>query len=309
MKDQDGEVDVLGRLVQWANSQPLVRALVLESSRAREDAALDALSDYDVLLIVADTRVFAHDETWLHHFGTILVLFRDQGRMYGLRSYNRLVLYEDGTKVDYIIWPVALLQRVLGAPKLPDLLDYGYQVLVDKDHLASQLKAPTYRAHIPHKPTAHEYQLLMEEFWWETIYVAKNLWRDELLHLKYNLECVMKCELLRRVLEWRIELDHHWSWKPGAVGRGLKKQLDQRTWDEFASTFVGAEIEENWQALFRTTALFRRVAMEVGEALGHRYPAELDERVTRYLQRIRNLEPGGTQAFSPSLHPKEVSSP
>ena len=49
---------------------------------------------------------------------------------------------EDGTKVDYIIWPVALLQRILGAPKLPDLLDHGYQVLVDKDQLASQLKLP-----------------------------------------------------------------------------------------------------------------------------------------------------------------------
>ena len=149
----------------------------------------------------------------------------------------------------------------------------------------------------------------MEEFWWETIYVAKNLWRDELMHLKYNLECVMKCELLRRVLEWRIELDHHRSWKPGAVGSGLKKQLDQSTWDEFASTFVGVEIEENWQALFRTTALFRRVAMEVGDAPGYRYPSELDERVTRYLLRIRNLEPGVIQAFSTSPHTNEMSSP
>jgi aminoglycoside 6-adenylyltransferase len=290
MKDQVGKADVLGTLVHWANGQPAVRALVLESSRVREGAPLDILSDYDVLLVVSHTRSFARDETWLHHLGTILVLFQDQDQMYGLRIYNRLVLYEDGTKVDYIIWPVALLQRILGKLKLPDLLDQGYQVLVDKDHLASQLKAPTYRAYIPHKPTAYEYQLLMEEFWWETIYVAKNLWRDELVQMKYNLECVMKIDLLRRVLEWRIELDHHWSWKPGAFGRGLKKQLDQRTWDEFASTFVGSGIEENWLALFQTTALFRRVAMEVGDALGYRYPSELDERVTRYLQRIRNLE-------------------
>jgi aminoglycoside 6-adenylyltransferase len=131
----------------------------------------------------------------------------------------------------------------------------------------------------------------MKEFWWETIYVAKNLWRDELMHVKYNLDFVMKFELLRRLLEWRIELDHHWSWKPGAVGRGLKKHLDRRTWDEFASTFVGAEIDENWNALFKTTALFRRVAIEVGDALGYRYPFDLDEHVTSYLQRIRNLEP------------------
>jgi aminoglycoside 6-adenylyltransferase len=290
MNDPGEEKDVLGTLVQWVNQQPTVRALVLESSRAREGAPIDVLSDYDVLLIVSEIRLFTHDETWLQHFGPLLVLFRDQGRMCGLSTSNRLVLYEDGTKIDYILWPVALLHRILREPKLPDLLDHGYQILVDKDHVACQLKPPTYQAFLPRKPSAQEYQLLMEEFWWETIYVAKNLWRDELLHMKYNLEFVMKYDLLRRVLEWRIELDHDWSWKPGAGGRGLKQHLDQRTWNEFADTFVGAGIEENWQALFQTTALFRRVASSVGEALGYRYPTELDERVTRYLQRIRNLE-------------------
>ena len=100
----------------------------------------------------------------------------------------------------------------------------------------------------------------------------------------------MKFELLRRLLEWRIELDHNWSWKPGAGGRGLKKYLDSRTWGELASTYVGANVDENWDALFQTTALFRISAIEVSDALGYRYPYELEERVTSYLQSIRNLE-------------------
>lgn len=290
MKDGARARDVIDRLVQWAKNQPLVRAMVLESSRASDRTSVDLLSDYDVLLVVGDTRPFSRDETWLHDFGQILVLFRDKGRTHELTTYTRLVLYEDGTKIDYIVWPVALLQRVLGAPRLPDLLDHGYQVLVDKDGLASQLKPPTHTAHIPKKPTEKEYAALVEEFWWETIYVAKNLWRDELVHAKYNLDFVMKFELLRRLLEWRIELDHHWSWKPGAGGRGLKKHLDARTWGELASTYVGASIDENWDALFQTTALFSRSALEVGNALGYRYPYELEKHVTSYLQRIRNLE-------------------
>jgi aminoglycoside 6-adenylyltransferase len=290
MKDGARARDVLDRLVQWAKNQPLVRAMVLESSRASDRMSVDILSDYDVLLVVGDTRPFSRHETWLHDFGKILVLFRDKGRTQGLTTYNRLVLYEDGTKIDYIIWPVVLLQRVLVAPQLPDLLDQGYQVLVDKDDLASRLKPPTYTAYIPKKPTEKEYAALVEEFWWETSYVAKNLWRDELIHAKYNLDFVMKFELLRRVLEWKIELDHNWSWKPGAVGRGLKKHLDARTWDELARTYVGESIEENWDALFQTIALFSRSAIEVGNALGYRYPYELEEGVTGYLQRIRNLE-------------------
>jgi aminoglycoside 6-adenylyltransferase len=290
MKDVSGEVDVIERLVQWANSQPLVRAMLLESSRASDHAPIDILSDYDVLLVVSDIRSFSQHETWLQDFGKILVLFRDKGQMCGLTNYYRLVLYEDGTKVDYIVWPVALLQRILDEPRLPDVLDHGYQVLVDKDHLASGLKPPTYTAHIPKRPTEKEYRSLVEEFWWETIYVAKNLWRDELIQAKYNLDLVMKFQMLRRLLEWRIEIDHNWSWKPGAFGRGVKKLLDSRTWGEFASTYVGEDIDENWDALFKTTALFRRIAIEVGDALGYSYPYDLDERVTSYLQSIRNVE-------------------
>ena len=288
MQHSTRETDVLDRLTQWANNQPLIRTMLLESSRANERAPIDPLSDYDVLLIVSDTRPFSEQETWLLDFGKILVTFRDKGEMHGHKTFNRLVLYEDGTKIDYIVWPVALLQRILDEPRVPDLLDHGYKVLVDKDQLTQGLKPATYTAFIPQKPTEKEYLSLMEEFWWETIYVAKNLWRDELMHVKYNLDFVMKYELLRKLLEWKIEIDYNWSWKPGLVGRGLKKHLDSQTWDEFASTYVGPGIEENWDALFKTNALFRRVAIEVGDALGYRYPPELDERVTDYLQSIRN---------------------
>jgi len=37
------------------------------------------------------------------------------------------------------------------------------------------------------------------------------------------------------------------------------------------------------------TALFRRVAIEVGQALGHTYPQGLDDGVTAYLDEARRL--------------------
>ncbi len=56
-----------------------------------------------------------------------------------------------------------------------------------------------------------EYLDVIEEFWWETHYVAKGLWRDDLLGARYSVDNVMKLQLLRRMLEWRIELDRDWS--------------------------------------------------------------------------------------------------
>ena len=55
---------------------------------------------------------------------------------------------------------------------------------------------------------------------------------------------------------------------------------------------MGPDSEDNWAALFHLMALFRRVAMEVGGALGYAYPQPLDERVSVYLDAVRKLPRG-----------------
>jgi aminoglycoside 6-adenylyltransferase len=198
------------------------------------------------------------------------------------------VIYEGGTKVDYTIWPVEL-DPVSQQGALPEGLDVGYRVLLDKDRRTAAWPPPTYRAHIPGKPTQDEYVALIEEFWWDTTYVAKSLWRGEVMFAKFNLDYDIKLMAMRRLLEWLVELDHDWSLKPGVLGRGLERLLPAGLWPELADTYVGASIEDNWDALFRTTALFRRVAVDVGDSLGYPYPQEMDDLMTSYLRAVRSL--------------------
>jgi hypothetical protein len=54
------------------------------------------------------------------------------------------------------------------------------------------------------------------DFLLESTYVAKHLWRGDLMPAKFSLDQVMKQGGLRTVLEWRIEIDHEWSLRPGA---------------------------------------------------------------------------------------------
>jgi aminoglycoside 6-adenylyltransferase len=283
------EAEVLVRLVAWGEALRAVRAMILTSSRAKPGAAVDVLSDFDLILAVTDPDGFAQDGAWQSGYADPMVRWGDQSELYGLTTYFRGVVYEDGAKIDYTIWPDALLERVAEETVLPDALDVGYRVLLDKDGRTSGWKSPTYRAHIPAKPTETEYRDLVEEFWWSTTYVAKNLWRDELVAAKFALEQDLKLDALRQMLEWRIEIDHDWRVKPGRVGRGLKQLLPADTWSELESTYVGPGTEENWVALFRTTALFRRVASDVGQALGYVYPQDVDDRVAAYLEDVRKL--------------------
>jgi hypothetical protein len=60
-------------------------------------------------------------------------------------------------------------------------------------------------------------------------------------------------------------------------------------WAALERTYVGAGISANWDALFQTIELFRTVAVEVGDQLGHIYPYDMDQRVLAYLQKLQGL--------------------
>ena len=152
------------------------------------------------------------------------------------------------------------------------------------------LRPPTFTADIPTPPTQQAYLTQVEEFFHEATYVVKHLWRDDLLPAKFNLDQMMKQDCLRQMLEWWIEIRHGWSVKPGAYGKGLKKWLPPDLWAELEATYAGADLEENWEAMFKTIALYRKVAIEVGEALGYAYPHEMDNRTMAYFHRVKTLD-------------------
>ncbi len=167
----------------------------------------------------------------------------------------------------------------------------GYRVLLDKDRRTAGWKPPSYQAFLPARPTEAQHQALVQEFWWGTTYVAKSLWRDELVFAKWMLDQDLKLETMRRLLEWRIELDQNWSVKPGIHGCGLRQLLPPHIWSEFVRTYVSLDVEQTWVALDCVIALFRQVAAEVGNALGYAYPQQVDDQVSAYLEAIRAMPP------------------
>lgn len=289
------EQRIIQQLVSWGQALPTLRALILTSTRTTPQATPDLFSDYDVIVAVTELNPYLADEGWLEVFGPVLVLYRDPVRReYGLARFARITQYEDGLKIDFTVCPVEWVQRLAAEPVLPPDLDVGYRVLLDKDGLTGGLKPPTYRAFVPKPPSEAEYHTVVEEFFHEATYVAKHLWRDDLLPAKYNLDQVMKQKKLRTLLEWRIEIEHGWSLKTGAYGKGLKRHTPAALWAELEATYVGAGLEENWAALFRSVDLFRTVAVQVGEALGYAYPHDLDRRVVAYLRKVQGLSRDAT---------------
>jgi aminoglycoside 6-adenylyltransferase len=217
--------------------------MLLTSTRARPRAPVDVLSDYDVVLVVEDIRPFFADRSWLEDFGRVLVAYWDEIEPepdHGVEQTGNVVHYDDGLKIDFRLWPVALLRRISDAPAPPDELDAGYAVLLDKDRLVADLRPPTYMAYVPDRPDEEAYLTWVNDFFSDAPYVAKFPWRDELLPAKWVLDQYMKHKYLRRMLEWRIERDHGWSEPTDWLGKGLKNRLPADIWEALEATYAGA---------------------------------------------------------------------
>jgi len=235
MNDTNHAHDVVHQLIQWAEQQAPVRAMLLTSTRANPNALVDAFSDYDVVLVVQDIHPFFEDRTWLQDFGQVLVVYWDPIHPtpdYGIEQVANVTQYADGLKIDFTLWPVELLQQIAQNPVLPADLDVGYTVLIDKDHLTDGMHAPTYTAYLPTPPTNDTYQSVVTDFFSDAPYVAKCLWRDELMPAKWCLDYDMKHNFLRQMLEWWMERDHNWSVPAGALGKGLKQRLPPEIWSQ-----------------------------------------------------------------------------
>jgi aminoglycoside 6-adenylyltransferase len=282
---------VIQKLVAWGRERADVRAMLLTSTRAVPGAKVDALSDYDVILVARAVEPFTEDRRWIGDFGAVLVAYWDpvgSEPVTGCLKTGNVVQYDGAMKIDFTVWPPEAVAKLSALPQLPPELDAGYAVLLDKDGLTPGLGAPTSTGYIPAVPDEATYLTLVNDFFIGVPYVAKCLLRDELLPAKWCLDYDMRYVYLLPMLEWRMECDHGWRAAPGNNGKGLKRLLPVETWTELEGTFSAAGIEENWDALFRMIALFRRIGREVGANLGYAYPEDLDRRVTGHARRMRN---------------------
>jgi len=273
------EKETLTHFIDWANKNPLIRAGILTSSRAIEDSEIDFLSDYDIELYVSDLNPFKKNDEWLNPFGLIMVRWPLKPSSTLEQNWiTRLVQFNNGIRIDFQITD----QKSISSQRYDD----GYKVLVDKDNLTDKISKPTYSKCNIKKPSLEEYDDLVNAFWWDSIYVPKYLYRDELPFAKYMFDDILHNKL-NKIIEWYIGLNNNWSVNTGISGKSFKRFLDNKLWREYELTFAGAEITENWQAFFNIIALFRKLAKIISSHLGYSYPVKVDNDVTEYCKRIK----------------------
>lgn len=282
------EKEVLNKVINWASPNELVRIITLTSSRTNPKIKTDLFSDYDIEIAVTNVKEFLNNESWLSDFGEILALIKEDSED---NSATRLVLYKDYVRIDFQIYPVTHFAEYL--KQLPKHWNIGYNILLDKDGITQNLQPPDYTAYNIQKPGKDEFTQVVTDFWWDSTYVAKSLWRDEVFCAKYMLDSIRPSYLLK-MIEWHIALQHNWEVTINKSGRFIKQYLDSETCEKLENTYAASSIKTNWEALFAATHLFRQLATKVAAKLNYDYPQKLDSEISVYLEKIKNLDKDAT---------------
>lgn len=259
-------------IIGTAKKEELIRGVILNGSRANPNAAKDIFQDYDIIYIVKETADFIKNRNWINVFGEELI-FQLPDEMDALvnkptshdECYGYLMQFTDKTRIDLRI---QTLDRAIREIKSDSLSI----ILLDKDNLLPTIGIPNDSSYWIGRPTSEQFNNSCNEFWWVFLYIAKGLWRDEIL---YSLDCLnssVRPELFK-LLTWYVGATgiDGFACSVGKSGKYLKKYLPENIWQRYLKTYPPALESSVWDAIFIMAELFEEIAIAVAEKLDFCY--------------------------------------
>jgi aminoglycoside 6-adenylyltransferase len=278
------EQEMFELIVNTARNDDRIRAVIMNGSRANPNAPRDIFQDYDIVYIVTDVQSFKQDPNWIKRFGELMIMQLPDDMLdpppRGNNGYTYLMQFSDGNRIDLNLYPIT---------KLDDLEQDSLSIiLLDKDGIIGPYSPSNDSDYLPEIPTSKQYADCCNEFWWVCPYVAKGLWRTEIIYAKCMLDQFVR-EQLMKMLIWYIGVKTQFLKNPGKLGKYFKKYLEPELWELLQETYVDASYDHTWEALQTMCILFRRTAAAVSEYFGFEYPLGDDERVSAHLNHVRHL--------------------
>ena len=278
------EQEMLELILRFARDHDDIRAVIMNGSRANPNIPRDPFQDYDIDCLVRSVAPFRNNPEIVRYFGDIMILQKpedmDDPPPANTGGYAYLMQFMDGTRIDLGFTPMEYLRQYRG-----DTLTI---VLLDKDNLMGDIPPSNEGGYLPTRPTAKAFDDCGNEFWWLNAYVAKALWRKELILAKHMLDVNMREQLIK-MLTWYYGLQTDFQKAPGKMGKRFRGVMGEELWALLERTYADANLDNTWESLFVIGELFRRVAQPVAEAFGFTYPEQDEAHVCAFIRRIRAL--------------------
>lgn len=279
--------DKLKAVIDWSEKNKDVRAALLTSSLVNPLAPVDEFSDLDIELIFENNRNYISDKSWTHRFGNPIAMLEEDEDCFDDKHAMKMVLYDDNVKIDFKLFSKNKFLEEVKLKELPEDWDIGYKVIIDKDGVTKDMQQPSYQISIIKKPSEQKFRQVINDFWWDTTYVAKCLARDEIFYAKFMSETNIRTDYLIPLIEWHIASEHDWNITTNKYGRLFKKYLNTEMWLKTEQTFSGSKLEDNWNALISMADLVSEIGIGLSKKLNYEYPFKLEKDIRKYLNELR----------------------
>ena len=272
-------------IVNVAVADERIRAVLLSGSRANPNIKKDIFQDFDIIYIVKEMGTFLNDHSWIDIFGERIILQMPDEMTFEENKKNKnsfayLMLFADNNRIDLTLYPLEKFENEFEC-------DGPGMVWLDKDSLFSNFQQAK-AGYLIKRPTQKMFSDCCNEFWWVCTYVAKGLWRKEIIYAKEMLEGPVR-KMFLKVIEWHIGIETGFSVPFGKSGKNMQTYLPPALYERIVSTYPDAGAENIWKSVFAMCDIFGDLANKVSGSLSFEYNPDEEHNVKQYLSRVHLL--------------------
>lgn len=271
--------EILKLILNTAQEDENIRAVLMTGSRANQDCKSDIYQDFDVVYFVRDVKPYWDNETWIEEkFGTPSIVQKPESMQLippdNDGAYIYLMIFPDGNRIDLQITKDPYVDD--GEPAI---------LLLDKDGEFPKIEVQKDHWYIK-KPSQKYFSDCCCEFYWCLNNVAKSIAREELSYAMEQLNHYVR-DMLIQMLEWYAGVKHQFSVSTGKKGNYFKKLLPKEIYTKFTKTYCDADFEHMWDASFEMLYLFDEIARVVAEDLDFIYDERNRNGIEKYMKQVR----------------------
>ncbi|AUJ25366.1 aminoglycoside 6-adenylyltransferase [Virgibacillus dokdonensis] len=281
------EQEMMQLILQTAQQDERIQAVVLNGSRANPNVEKDMFQDYDIVYVVKNMASFTSNHSWVDVFGDRVMMQMPEGKVTpppeNKGHFVYLMQFKDGNRLDLTLIPEEKLASFQPFDSLSVLL-------MDKDQLIGELPPPSERDYYIQRPTEQAYADKCNEFWWICLNISKGLWREEITYTMFMYEQINR-NVLMQMIDWYIGVKTNFLVSAGKLGKYYPNYLDEEDWEKYRKTYsCGKDVDRIWEALFTMCDLFTKLSKHVAHTLDFAFQQEDVTNVMMYMRRIRKLE-------------------
>lgn len=270
LRKSDRYADIKKRLIEIAESDDDMTAVIAIGSSVRKYSAADEYSDIDLVIAVKDT------EKWLYgdmpsKLGEVMISFVEPTLGEGL---ERRVLFNGSLDADIIVFTPEQFENTILSGAAAEVMNRGYSIMYDCMNIKELLEDHIQPSVRTVKMTEKEFINRAEDFWFHTVWASKKILRGELWTAKMCIDAYLKGHLLSVIELNRYLTDKADVWHNG---RFFEKWAGSENVERMKNCFAHYDRNEMTDALKNTAELFSINARAAAQAGGFIYPEKAEQ--------------------------------